>query len=186
MQRFSWAPWGLLLVVLDLRVGSGSANWDVLPDIVGYVWLVVALTGAATVARPFLLARSAALVGVPASLVTGTPLQGISQPLLVAALVVQAAAFGVVLYGLVSGVLEVAADHPDVHRWAPRLRTAAVVVGVLLVLADPAVFLVTSDSALAGPVTVLWLAARLAEAVVGVLTVVLLQRVTRAGAVPTS
>lgn len=186
MQRFAWAPWGLLLVVLDLRVGSDNASWDVLPDVVGYVWLVVALAGAERVARPFLLARSAALVGIPASIVTGTPVAGVSRPLLVAALVVGALAFALVLYGLVSGVLEVAADHPDVQRWAPRLRTAAIVVGALLVIADPAVFLVTSTSALAGPVTVLWLAGRLAEAVVGVLTVVLLQRVTRAGAVPTS
>jgi hypothetical protein len=186
VQRFAWAPWGLLLVVLDLRVGSGDALWDVLPDVVGYAWLVVALTGAARVARPFLLARSAALVGIPVSLVTGTPLQGVSQPLLVTALVVQGVVFAVVLYGLTTGVLEVAPDHPDVQRWAPRLRNAAIAVGVLLVVADPAVFLVTSGSSLAAPVTVAWLAARLAEAVVGVLTVVLLQRVSRAGGVPTT
>ncbi len=102
MQRFAWAPWGLLLVVLDLRVGL----WDVLPDVVGYVWLVVALAGAERVARPFLLARSAAMVGIPASLVTGTPVGSVSRPLLIAALVVGALAFGLVLYGLATGVLE--------------------------------------------------------------------------------
>ncbi|MBM6400588.1 hypothetical protein [Phycicoccus sonneratiae] len=186
MQRFPWAPWGLLLVVLDLRIGSGVALWDVLPDVVGYVWLVVALTGAQGVARGFVLARSAALVGVPVSLVTGTPLQSVGQPLLVAALVVQAVVFAGVLYGLVTGVQEAAAGHPDVQRWGPRLRVAALVVGVLLLLADPSIFLVTSDSPLAAPVTLLWLAARLAEAVVGVLTVVMVFRVARAGALTTA
>ena len=179
MQRFAWAPWGLLLVVLDLRVGL----WDVLPDVVGYVWLVVALAGAERVARPFLLARSAAMVGIPASLVTGTPIGSVSRPLLVAALVVGALAFGLVLYGLATGVLEKVADD-GARRWAARLRVAAVVVGVLLLVTDPAVYLVTGSSALAGPVTLLWLLARLVEAVAGVLTVVLLQRVARADALP--
>ena len=36
MPRFSWAAWGLLVVVLDLPL----LGWDVLPDLVGYVWLV--------------------------------------------------------------------------------------------------------------------------------------------------
>ncbi|HMM94629.1 MAG: hypothetical protein IE926_09255 [Micrococcales bacterium] len=176
MQRFAWAPWGLLLVVLDLRVGL----WDVLPDVVGFAWLVVALTGAERVGRPFVLARSAAMVGVPAALVTGTPLLAVSRPLLVAALVVQAAAFAVALWALASGVLE-HSDDEAARRWAARLRPAAAALGVLLVLTDPAVYLVTSASALAVPVSLLWLLARLAEAVVGVLVVVLLQRVARSG-----
>ncbi|MGG5258395.1 hypothetical protein [Phycicoccus avicenniae] len=181
MQRFAWAPWGLLLVVLDLRVGL----WDVLPDVVGYVWLVVALTGAEKVGRPFLLARSAAMVGIPASLVSGTPVGGVSRALLVAALVVGAIAFALVLYGLATGVLEKVEDE-GARRWAGRIRTAAPVVGVLLVLTDPAVYLVTTGSSLAVPVSFLWLLARIVEAIAGVLTVVLLQRVTRAGVMPTT
>lgn len=178
MQRFVWAPWGLLLVVLDLRVGL----WDVLPDVVGYIWLVIALAGAERVARPFLLARSAAMVGVPASVVAGTPLLAVSRPLLVAALVVQAVVFGLVIWGLATGLGQEVEDEA-VQRWTSRLRVGAVVVGVLLLLTDPAVYLVTASSALAAPLSLLWLVARLAEAVVGVLTVVLLQRVSRAGLV---
>ena len=37
MTRFSWAAWGLLVVVLDLPL----LGWDVLPDLVGYAWLFV-------------------------------------------------------------------------------------------------------------------------------------------------
>ncbi len=177
MPRFAWSAWGLLVVVLDFRVG----DWDVLPDLVGYIWLVVALAGAERVGRPFLLARSAALSGALASLVTGTPLASVSTALLVAALVVQAVAFAVVVYGLVTGVHGLPGADDRTRAWAGRLRWAAVGVGVALVVTDPAVYLVTSDSAVATPVTVLWLVARVAEAVVGVLTVVLLQRVARAG-----
>jgi hypothetical protein len=183
MPRFPWAAWGLLVVVLDLRVGL----WDVIPDVVGYLWVVIALAGAEHVARPFLLARSAALAGALASLVTGTPLQSASLALTVAACVVQAAAFGVVLYGLTSGLLETAPeDDGETARWARPLRTAAVALGVLLVVVDPSVYLVSTGSSLAGAVTVLWLVARLAEAVIGVLTVVLLNRVARTGRLSTA
>ena len=43
MPRFAWAAWGLLVVVLDLPL----LGWDVLPDLVGYVWLFIGLAGGA-------------------------------------------------------------------------------------------------------------------------------------------
>ena len=70
MTRFAWAAWGLLVVVLDLPL----AGWDVLPDIVGYAWIVIGLAGAAAVHPAFVRARAAAAAGIPVAVVTGTPL----------------------------------------------------------------------------------------------------------------
>ncbi len=167
MHRFVWAAWGLLVVVLDLPLGG----WDVLPDAVGYVWVVVALGGA--VARPFLTARAAAGTGVVVALVTGTPLLYLNVGVGIVALVLDTLVLAVVVHQLCEGLLETApADDEETRRWAGRLRTGAYLLlglGVLAVL-----------GALVG-VGALVLLGRLATTVVGVLTVVLLQRVARAG-----
>src|SRR6476619_4181845 len=69
MPRFSWAAWGLLVVVLDPPL----LGWDVLPDLVGYVWLVIGLSGGAVVHPALARARAAAAAGIPLALITGTP-----------------------------------------------------------------------------------------------------------------
>ena len=70
MTRFAWAAWGLLVVVLDLPL----LGWDVLPDVVGYAWMVIGLAGAAEAHEAFVRARAAAAAGIPVALVSGTPL----------------------------------------------------------------------------------------------------------------
>ncbi len=44
-----------------------------LPDLVGYVWLFIGLAGGALLHPGFARARAAALVGIPVSVITGTP-----------------------------------------------------------------------------------------------------------------
>src|SRR4249919_528750 len=77
MPRFAWAAWGLLVVVLDLPL----AGWDVLPDLVGYVWLFLGLAGGAALHPGFARVRAAALVGNPVSTITGTPFSNVSAVL---------------------------------------------------------------------------------------------------------
>jgi hypothetical protein len=169
MPRFSWVAWGLLVVVLDLYVGF----WDVVPDVVGYAWLAAGLAGAAAADPAFRLARTAAYVGIPVALVTGTPVSQWNLLLAWVGAVLELAVLVVVLHQLCTGVLRSAAtDDDETRTWATRLRTGAVVVAVVGALS------------LAGTLFgfgVLLLLNQLVVAVVGVLTVVLLQRVARAG-----
>ena len=173
MTRFAWAPWGLLVVVLDLPLLD--TGWDVLPDVVGYLWLVAALAGAATVHPAFVRARAAALVGAPISIITGTPLFVGEQwgAVLFGGLVLGVLAWVVVVHQLLTGLLAVAPEgQEEVLRWAGPLRIAAPVVGLVQVAG---IVLVQT------PLQVLYSIAFLASVVVGVLTVVLLHRVNRAG-----
>ena len=69
MPRFSWAAWGLLVVVLDLPL----LGWDVLPDLVGYVWLFIGLAGGAACTRRSLGPGSRRWSGSRCRSITGTP-----------------------------------------------------------------------------------------------------------------
>ena len=55
------------------RLDLPLLGWDVLPDLVGYVWLFIGLAGGAALHPGFARARAAALVGIPVSVITGTP-----------------------------------------------------------------------------------------------------------------
>ena len=71
MPRFSWAAWGLLVVVLDLplrRLGRAARPRRATSG------SFIGLAGGAALHPAFARARVAALVGIPASVVTGTPL----------------------------------------------------------------------------------------------------------------
>ncbi|MFQ6170127.1 hypothetical protein ACK8HX_00850 [Oryzobacter sp. R7] len=171
MTRFAWAAWGLLVVVLDLPL----LGWDVVPDVVGYAWLVIGLGGSAALHPAFVRARAAAAVGVPLSVVTGTPLffGARWEPLLFGALVLGFLVWAGVVHQLLTGLLAVApAGEEDSLRWAPALRVAAPVVALVAVIGVAA-----SSSALG----VLYPLGFVASVVVGILTVVLLHRVNRAG-----
>lgn len=171
MTKFSWAAWGLLAVVLDLPL----YGWDVVPDLVGYVWLVIGLTGAAAVHPAFVRARAASMVGVPVSVVTGTPffLGERWGAVLFGALVIGIAVFVVVVHQLLTGLLAVApAGEDETLRWAAPLRRAVPAVGVLLVVG-----VVSIGRAL----EILYPVGFLAQVVVGLLAVVMLHRVSRAG-----
>lgn len=171
MTRFAWAAWGLLLVVLDLPL----LGWDVVPDVVGYAWVVIGLAGAASVHPAFVRARAAAAVGVPLSVATGTPLffDARWEPLLFGALVLGFLVWAAVVHQLLTGVLAVApANERDTLRWAPPLRVAAPVVALVAVV---------GIAATAGPLGVLYPLGFVASVVVGILTVVVLHRVNRAG-----
>ncbi|MEO7423292.1 MAG: hypothetical protein ABIU87_12985 [Ornithinibacter sp.] len=173
MTRFVWTAWGLLVVVLDLPL----AGWDVLPDIVGYAWVVVGLAGGAALAPEFVRARAAAAVGVPVAVVTTTPLLADRNALVFVALLLEAAVMAVLVHQLCSGLLRVAPDgERDTVRWAPALRIAALVAGG--VMAAGIVLYST-------PVGLLYPLGFLAFIVIGVLTVVLTYRVHRAGWVET-
>jgi hypothetical protein len=171
MTRFPWAAWGLLVVVLDLPL----YGWDVLPDLVGYAWVFYGLTGAAAVHPAFVRARAAAVAGAPLSLGTGTPRFAGSQwaPVLFAGFLLAAIAFVVVVHQVLTGLLAVAPDDAaDTLRWAAPLRTAVLVTGAVVVIGIVAV---------ATPVGIAYPVGVLANVLVGILTVVLLHRVARAG-----
>lgn len=169
MTRFVWTAWGLLVVVLDLPL----AGWDVLPDIVGYAWVIVGLAGGAAVAPEIVRARAAAVVGVPVALVTNTPLFADQATVVFVALLLEAAVMALLIHQLCTGMLDVAPDdESDTVRWAPVLRIAALVAGG--VMAVGVVFYTT-------PVGLFYLVGLLAFVVIGVLTVVLTYRVHRAG-----
>lgn len=170
MPRLIWVAWGLLVVTLDLPL----AGWDVLPDVVGWAWVFYGLGGAATVSPAFVRARAAALVGMPVWVVTGTPLFVDARWLWlqVAALTVEIVVWTLAVHQVASGVLAgLPEGEADTTRWAARLRTAALVVGGLQLVALAAY----------GVVPVLYPLAFLLSVVVGVLAVVLVQRVARAG-----
>ncbi|GGL41584.1 hypothetical protein H9L10_08520 [Phycicoccus endophyticus] len=170
MQRFVWVAWGLLVVVVDLPL----AGWDIVPDVVGWVWVLVGLRGADTVHPAFVRARAAALVGVPVWLLTGTPLLTGERwaALAFTALTIEIVLVTVVTHQLCTGVLATAADDGEALRWARLLRVAAVVVGGVL-LVGLALY--------AAGVGILYGLGYLGRVVVGVLTVILLQRVARSG-----
>ncbi|MBT9254217.1 hypothetical protein KMZ32_00740 [Phycicoccus sp. MAQZ13P-2] len=175
MQRFVWVAWGLLVVVVDLPLDG----WDVLPDVVGYAWVIYGLTGAAGVHPAFVRARSAAVVGIPVWAVLGTPLFASPRygTLLVTALTVQVVVTTLLVHQVCTGILATApADDPDSARWARILRVATLVVGVLMLLA----IVLTVGGLGLYPLTFL------ASVVVGVLTVILVQRVARAGWIATA
>lgn len=170
MPRFAWAAWGLLVVVLDLPL----LGWDVLPDLVGYAWLFVGLAGGAALHPGFARARAAAVVGIPASVVTGTPLFLGQDPVLFAGLFVEVLVAVVLLHQLATAIrdLDPAVGDSDQRRWANGIRIAAPVAGVVelvgLVLAR-------------GSLRPIYGLGVLAMAVVGIIAVVLLHRVNRAG-----
>ncbi len=122
-----WVAWGLLVVVVDLPL----AGWDVLPDLVGYAWVIIGLAGAASVHPAFVRARAAAVVGIPVWAVLGTPLFAAPRfgTLLLTALTVEIVVVTLLVHQLCTGILATApADDPDSARWARILRVAALVV----------------------------------------------------------
>ena len=159
MPRFSWAAWGLLVVVLDLPL----VGWDVLPDLVGYVWLFIGLAGGALLHPGFARARAAALVGIPVSVITGTPFTnsqtGVEWGAAFAGVLVNV----VVLHQLGTAIrdLDPVQGDSDQRRWANGIRIAAPIAG--------------------GVQAVLYILGLLALVVVGIIAVVLLHRVNRAG-----
>jgi hypothetical protein len=177
MTRFSWAAWGLLVVVLDLPL----SGWDVVPDLVGYVWLVLGLTGGAAVALPFARARAAAAAGIPVWVATGTPLVAGTSPgteldttvvVLLTAVVLDAVVLAAICHQLSSGVDRALGDSdPSVAAWTRRLEVGALaagavgVIGVGLYASAPTVFGL----------------GQLALVVLGLLTTVLVYRVARSG-----
>lgn len=170
MTRFSWAAWGLLVVVLDLPL----LGWDVLPDLVGYAWLFVGLAGGQLLHPGFARARAAALVGIPVSVVTGTPLFVHQQGIAWGALFAEVLVVVTILNQLATAIrdLDPAEGDSDQRRWAAGIRVAAPVAGLLQLVG-----LVLWRTALS-PVYGL---GYLTMVVVGIIAVVLLHRVARAG-----
>jgi hypothetical protein len=168
MTRFAWAAWGLLVVVLDLPL----LGWDVLPDVVGYVWLVVGLSGASQ--QTFIRARAAAAAGIPVALVTGTPLFVDQLGIVWGALFVEVLVTVALLHQLATGIRDLAPEEggDDARRWAHRIRIAAPVAGLVRLVG-----LVGLGAGLG----LAFVLGQLALVVVGIVTVVLAHRVDRAG-----
>ncbi len=170
MTRFAWAAWGLLVVVLDLPL----FGWDVLPDLVGYVWVVVGLAGGAALHPAFGRARAAAAAGVPVALVTGTPFAADQPGVMWGATFVGVLVFVGVVHQLATAIrdLDPVVGDSDQRRWAGGIRVAALVAGAVQLLG-----LVLIGTA----VGVVYVIGLLGLVLVGILTVVLCQRVHRAG-----
>ena len=167
MRRFSWAAWGLLVVVLDLPL----LGWDVLPDVVGYIWLVVGLAGATHMA--FVRVRAAAAAGVPVALVTGTPLFVGQDGLIWGAGFIEILLTVLILHQLATAISDLAPEgDQDARRWARAIRIGAPAAGLVRLIG--LVGLSTSVGAL-------YALGYLGLVAVGIITVVLLHRVNRAG-----
>ncbi len=170
MPRFAWAAWGLLVVVLDLPL----LGWDVLPDLVGYAWIVIGLAGGAALHLGFVRARAAAVAGIPVSIVTGTPLTndvtGLEWGAAFAGILVSVA----ILHQLGTAIrdLDPVEGDSDQRRWAGGIRIAAPAAGGIQLVG---LVLISTVAA------VLYVIGLLALVVVGIIAVVLLQRVNRAG-----
>ena len=170
MTRFAWAAWGLLVVVLDLPL----AGWDVLPDIVGYAWIVIGLAGAASVHPAFVRARAAAAASIPIALVTGTPLFVDQEGIVWGAVFAEIVLTVILLHQLATAVRDLApeAGDSDQRRWANGIRVAAPASGLVRLVG--LVFLAT-------PLGALYALGYLGLVVTGIVSVVLLHRVHRAG-----
>jgi hypothetical protein len=156
--------------VLDLPL----LGWDVLPDLVGYAWLFIGLAGGAALHPGFARARAAAVVGIPVSLITGTPLTndmvGVEWGAAFAGVLVNV----VVLHQLGVAIrdLDPVEGDSDQRRWANGIRIAALVAGGVQLVG-----LVLIGTVLA----IFYVIGLLALVVVGIIAVVLMQRVNRAG-----
>ena len=169
MTRFAWAAWGLLVVVLDLPL----FDWDVLPDLVGYAWIVIGLAGGAALHPAFARARAAAAAGIPVAVVTGTPWfieqQGVVWGALFAEVLVSVA----LLHQLATGIRELAPDgDSDERRWGKGVQVGSLVAGAVKLV---------GLVGYATPLGLLYPLGVLALVVVGIVAVVLLHRVHRAG-----
>ena len=169
MTRFAWAAWGLLVVVLDLPL----LGWDVLPDVVGYAWIVIGLAGAAAVHPAFVRARAAAAAGIPVAVVTGTPLFVDQEGVIWGAVFAEIVLTVVLLHQLVTPIRDLApAGDNDQRRWANGIRVGAPVAGLVRLVG--LVFLAT-------PLGAFYALGYLGLVVAGIVSVVLLHRVNRAG-----
>ena len=169
MTRFAWAAWGLLVVVLDLPL----YGWDVLPDIVGYAWIVIGMAGGAAVHPAFVRARAAAAAGIPVAVVTGTPLFVDQAGIVWGAVFAEIVLTVVLLHQLATAIRDLAPEgDSDQRRWANGIRVAAPAAGLVRLVG--LVFLAT-------PLGALYALGYLGLVVTGVVSVVLLHRVHRAG-----
>lgn len=169
MSRFAWAAWGLLVVVLDLPL----RGWDVLPDLVGYAWIVIGLAGAAAAHVAFVRARAAAATGVPVALVTGTPLfndqYGIEWGAAFAGILVVVT----VMHQLATGIRDLAPEaDSDIRIYTRGVRVGAPVAGVVQLVG-----LVGISTAIAP----LYFLGLLGLVIVGIIAVVMTHRANRAG-----
>ena len=129
MPRFSWAAWGLLVVVLDPPL----LGWDVLPDLVGYVWLVIGLSGGAVVHPALARARAAAAAGIPLALITGTPYTDTMGGVEWGARFADVLVVVTVMHQVATAIrdLDPVQGDSDQRRWANGIRIAAPLAGLV-------------------------------------------------------
>jgi hypothetical protein len=146
--------WGMLIVVVDVRIGG----FDVVMDVTG--WLVAALSlGRQWERGPGLGgAVVAAYVGFLGSLIQSANFLDVPEWFLVA---VQSVATTVVVYDVCTAVARTATDDPVVVRWSRILRVVAVVVTAVSLVAPPLVFAVP-PMVVGGPAGLLLVVAALA------------------------
>jgi hypothetical protein len=169
MTRFAWAAWGLLVVVLDLPL----LGWDVLPDVVGYAWVVIGLAGGAALHPALVRARAAAAAGIPVAVVTGTPLFLDLQGVVWGGLFAEVLVSVTLLHQLATGIRDLAPDGDrDERRWGRFVQLGALVAGGVKLV---------GLVAYATPLGLLYPLGMLGLVVVGIVAVVLLHRVHRAG-----
>lgn len=125
MSRFVWAAWGLLVVVLDLPL----FGWDVLPDIVGYLWLVVGLGGATRMA----FAR-AGLPRLPVCRLPSSRAHRCSSARTASsgAVFIEILLTVLILHQLATAISDLAPDgDQDARRWARGIHIGAPAAGVI-------------------------------------------------------
>jgi hypothetical protein len=120
--RFGQIFWGLLLVVLDVRING----FDVLPDFIGYVLVAVGCGGLAGVSRHFSTAHTLSWILAVLSLVAFVLPSDLGSVYGVLHLAVDCA----MMWYLLGGVMEfaLAKGRPDLCERASNRRLAYVVV----------------------------------------------------------
>ncbi len=128
MQPLRLAGWGLLLVFVDIRIDGV----DVIPDLIGWVLAVVAMSRLQTLHAAFAVARTAAGAGVLVNLAIYLGADAVLVAL-------EAITVGVFVFAVCTGLLRRAAQAGDAGtaraaqqiRWAHATLTALSVVGLL-------------------------------------------------------
>ncbi len=129
MQPLRLAGWGLLLVLVDIRIDGV----DVIPDLVGWVLAVVAMSKLQTLHAAFAVARTAAGAGILVNLAFYLGAEAVLVAL-------DAIAVGVFVFAVCTGLLRRAAQAGDAGtaraaqhiRWADATLTALSLVGLVV------------------------------------------------------
>ncbi|CAM3055636.1 hypothetical protein PASE110613_14630 [Paenibacillus sediminis] len=136
--------WGLLLVVLDFRFGT----FDVLPDVLGYVLIIIGLSTLKTIDRHFTISWWAAAAMIVISIVTFfQPVSSLEMSTAVQSISVVQIGWAflliildiVMIYGICKGIIGHATlyNNQDLVQFAKRSLNTYVTLSVISLIALP-------------------------------------------------